>query len=66
MLNFEISQIGEVKDAAKPLGAASGSKALEIEVGDNGYLQGALTITQDAALGLQAKLTEFLKERGCL
>jgi hypothetical protein len=66
MLNFEICQIGEVKDAAKPLGAARETGSLEIEVGDNRYLLGALTITQDAALELQAKLTQFLKARGCL
>ncbi len=67
MMPPEISQIGDVRDAPKPLMGPTRPKALEIEVGTVANpSQMVLTLTQDAALELAAKLTQFLKVRGCL
>ena len=64
-----IAVIGEVKDGSRLFAGPTQPTTLLIEVGPGtgpSVIQSDLEITQDAALELVAKLTLFLKARGCL
>ena len=64
---FEIARIGNVTDAPIPRGGPTRPTDVRVEVGTLQYpVQDVLTLSQDAALELVAKLTPLLKARGCL
>ncbi len=66
-MNTEIVRIGEITDGPIRVGGPTHTKALFVEVGMLGTRDLLVQpLAQDAALELVAKLTLFLKARGCL